>query len=115
MAKIQALLERTFGFVPDWFIGLGLVCVAILCALLVHKIAVVLAKRAIGPRRSIAIQILDATTGPTRLAMCLAAVAFEMPLAPLGEELRAALTRLFVVASISLIGWTSIRAVDLSS
>ena len=49
MAKIQALLERTFGFVPDWFIGLGLVCVAILCALPVHKVAVVLAKRAIGP------------------------------------------------------------------
>ncbi len=78
MARVQALLQRTFGFVPEWVIGLGLVCLAIVCALFVHRIVVALAKRAIGLRRSIAIPILDATTGPTRLAVCLAAVAFVL-------------------------------------
>jgi small-conductance mechanosensitive channel len=115
MARVQALLQRTFGFVPEWVIGLGLVCLAIVCALFVHRIAVALAKRAIGLRRSIAIPILDATTGPTRLAVCLAAVAFVLPLAPLSDELRDTLTHLFVVASIALIGWILIRAVDLTA
>jgi small-conductance mechanosensitive channel len=115
MARVQALLQRTFGFVPEWVIGLGLVCLAIVCALFVHRIVVALAKRAIGLRRSIAIPILDATTGPTRLAVCLAAVAFVLPLAPLSDELRDTLTHLFVVASIALIGWILIRAVDLTA
>src|SRR5258708_1486957 len=115
MARVQALLQRTFGFVPEWVIGLGLVCLAIVCALFVHRIVVALAKRAIGLRRSIAIPILDATTGPTRLAICLAAVAFVLPLAPLSDELRDTLTHLFVGASIALIGWILVRAVDLTA
>jgi len=115
MEKLRTMLQEAFGFVPEWVIGLGLVCLAIICALLVHWIAVALAKRAIGPSRSIAIAILDATAGPTQLAMCLAAVAFVLPLAPLSDELRAALTHLFVVACIALVGWISIRAVDLTA
>ena len=67
------------------------------------------------PRRSLAVPILEATAGPTRLAFCLAAIAFAMPAAPLGEELRADLTHLFAVGSIALIGWVSIRVVDLAS
>jgi hypothetical protein len=42
-----------------------------------------------------------------------AAVAFVLPLAPLGDELRDTLTHLFVVVCIALVGWISIRAVDL--
>src|SRR6266699_5536176 len=55
MEKLRTMLQEAFGFVPEWVIGLGLVCLAIICALLVHWIAVALAKRAIGPSRSIAI------------------------------------------------------------
>ncbi len=72
-----------------------------------------LTKRAIGPKRSVAIQILETTSGPIRLAVCLAAVALVTPLAPLNDDLSSALTHLFAVASIALIGWISIRAVDL--
>ncbi|MGA7803470.1 MAG: mechanosensitive ion channel domain-containing protein [Bradyrhizobium sp.] len=112
---MQNVLQRTFGFLPEWFIGLAFVCLAIVCALVTHRIAVALAKRAIGPKRSIAIVILDTTAGPIRLALCLAAVAFALPLAPLSDELRVALTHLFAVASIALVGWISIRAVDLAA
>jgi small-conductance mechanosensitive channel len=115
MGKVQKVLQETFGFVPEWLIGLALVCLAILAALFVHGIAVALAKRAIGARQTIAIAILEATTGPTRLALCLVAVAFVLPLAPLSDELRGTLTHLSVVANIALIGWISIRAVDLAA
>jgi small-conductance mechanosensitive channel len=113
MEKIQMVLQDVFGFIPQWLIGLGLVCIAILCALSVHRLLVSLAKRAIGPKRSMAIQILETTSGPIRLAACLAAVAIVTPLAPLNDALSSALTHSFVVASIALIGWISIRAVDL--
>jgi small-conductance mechanosensitive channel len=113
MAKIQRLLQDVFGFLPQWLIGLGLVILAILCALSLHSLLVSLAKRAIGPKRSMAIQILDSTSGPIRLAACLAAVTLVTPLAPLNDDLSSALTHSFAVASIALIGWISIRAVDL--
>ncbi|HET7888273.1 MAG TPA: mechanosensitive ion channel domain-containing protein [Bradyrhizobium sp.] len=113
MTRIEAAVQDVFGFVPDWLIGLAWVCLAMLCALSAHRFLVSLAKRAIGPKRSVAIQILDTTSGPIRLAACLVAVAVVMPLAPLNDDLRSALTHLFAVASIALIGWVSIRAVDL--
>jgi hypothetical protein len=39
--------------------------------------------------------------------------ALVTPLAPLNDALSGTLTHLFVVASIALIGWISIRAIDL--
>ena len=55
------------------------------------------------------------TAGPAQLALCLAAVALVLPLAPLDDAFRTPLTRLFVVAFIALIGWISIRIVDMSA
>ncbi len=95
--------------------GLALVALALVLALVLHRIAAALVKRAIGQRRSLAVQILEATSGPTKLALCLAAVAFVMPAAPLSDELRNDLTHLFAVATIALIGWITIRAVDLAA
>jgi small-conductance mechanosensitive channel len=115
MNTLQTNLHRSFRFMPDWIVGLGLVCFALLFALAVHRVAAALLKRAIGPRRSLAVSILEATSGPTRLALCLAAVAFVMPAAPLGDELRGDLTHLFAVATVALVAWISIRAVDLTS
>jgi small-conductance mechanosensitive channel len=113
MERIHTALQEIFGFLPDWLIGLGLVCFAILCALSLHRLLASMAKRAIGPKRSIAVQVLETTSGPSKLAVCLVAVAVVLPLAPLNDDLRNALTHLFAVASIALIGWISIRAVDL--
>jgi small-conductance mechanosensitive channel len=113
MERIHTALQEIFGFLPDWLIGLGLFCFAILCALSLHRLLASMVKRAIGPKRSIAVQVLETTSGPSKLAVCLVAVAVVLPLAPLNDDLRNALTHLFAVASIALIGWISIRAVDL--
>ena len=115
MNKMQAMLQRTIAFMPDWMGGLALVALALLFALIVHRVGAALVKRAIGQRRSVWVQILEATSGPTKLALCLAAVAFVMPAAPLSDELRYDLTHLFAVATIALIGWITIRGVDLAS
>jgi small-conductance mechanosensitive channel len=110
---MQAVLERIFGFMPDWVVGLGLIALAIVGALLVDKLARMVVWRATGSQNSLAVPILQRTAGPARLALCLIAVALVLPLAPLDDELRGTLTHVFAVATIALIGWISIRAVDL--
>src|SRR3569833_1293385 len=72
-------------------------------------------RRAIQSQISLALPSLQRTAGPAQLAICLIAVALVLPLAPLDYELRGALTLLFAVATIALVGWISIRAVDLAA
>ncbi|WP_257168652.1 mechanosensitive ion channel family protein [Bradyrhizobium sp. SRS-191] len=112
---MQALVQQLSALVPDWMIGPALIIGAILGALLVYKVLRALVKRAIGPRKSILLPILQRTAGPARLALCLIAVAMVLPLAPLNEGWRRALAHLFVVATIALIGWITIRVVDMVS
>ena len=115
MEKIQTVLKNFAGFVPPWLVGVGVLIVAILCALIAHRLLVGLAKHAIGAKRSAAIQILETISGPIRLAACLVAIAIVTPLAPLNDELSNALAHLFAVASIALVGWILIRVVDLAA
>lgn len=112
---VMADVDRMFGWIPSWFIGLGLVAGAILLALFAYRVAVWLLCRAFGTRLPLIRVFIDRTSGPAQLAFCLAAVALVLPLAPLDDAIRTPLMRLFVVASIALIGWISIRIVDMSA
>jgi small-conductance mechanosensitive channel len=112
---LMADIDEMFGWIPSWIIGLGLVAGAILLALAFYRLAVWLLNRAFGTRFPLLNVFVERTSGPTQLAMCLAAVALVLPLAPLDDAFRTPLTRLFVVAFIALIGWISIRIVDMSA
>lgn len=115
MDAILARLDQLSGWVPHWVVGLALVAGAIVLALFVHSIALRVIRRVLGKERSVARIILDRTAGPTRLALVLAAVGFVLPLAPLDDALRQPLSRLLAVAVIALVGWISIRAVDMAA
>jgi small-conductance mechanosensitive channel len=113
---LQAIIpniHRMFGWIPSWFIGLGLIVGTVLLALFAYRVAAWFLNRAFGTRVPVIAVFIDRTAGPARLALCLAAVALAMPLAPLDDTVRTPLTRLFVVAVIGLIGWISIRIVDM--
>src|SRR6478735_7207003 len=114
----QALLadiDRMFGWIPSWFVGLCLVAGVILIVLSIYHLSVWLFNRAFGTRLPLMSVFIERTAGPAQLAIRLAAVALVLPLAPLDDALRTPLTRLFVVAFIALIGWISIRIVDMSA
>jgi len=115
MDSIHSDFHHIFGWVPLWFLGLCLVAGAIIAALLLHCLAIGLMRRAVGKERPVAMLFLDRTAGPTRLAICLLAVALVLPLAPLDDEIRQPLSHLFAVAVIALIGWISTRAVDMAA
>lgn len=112
---VMADIDKMFGWVPSWFIGLGLVVGAMMIALSFYRFAVWLLNRAFGTRLPLLGVFIERTSGPAQLALCLAAVALVLPLAPLDDAFRTPLTRLFVVAFIALIGWISIRIVDMSA
>ncbi|SDH94271.1 Small-conductance mechanosensitive channel [Bradyrhizobium sp. Rc2d] len=112
---LMADIDGMFGWIPSWFVGLSLVAGAILLALSLYRFAAWLLKRAFGTRLPLLSVFIDRTAGPAQLALCLAAVALVLPLAPLDDMIRTPLMRLFFVAVIALIGWISIRIVDMSA
>ncbi|MGT2439170.1 mechanosensitive ion channel family protein [Bradyrhizobium betae] len=112
---VMADIDRMLGWIPSWCVGLGLVAGAILLALAFYRLAVWLLTRAFGTRLPLLGVFIERTSGPAQLALCLAAVALVLPLAPLDDVFLTPLTRLFVVAFIALIGWISIRIVDMSA
>jgi small-conductance mechanosensitive channel len=108
-------IEKMFGWIPSWFVGLVLVAGAMLIALSIYRLAVWLFNRAFGTRLPLMSVFIERTSGPAQLALCLAAVAMVLPLAPLDDVFRTPLMRVFIVAFIALIGWISIRIVDMSA
>ena len=115
LQALMADIDGMFSWIPSWFVGLGLVVGAILLALFAYRVAVWLLNRAFGTRLPLLSVFIDRTAGPAQLAVCLATVALVLPLAPLDDTIRTPLMRLFVVAFIALIGWISIRIVDMSA
>jgi len=111
----MADVEKMFGWIPSWIIGLGLVAGAMLLALAFYRLAAWLLNRTFGTRLPLLSVFIERTSGPAQLALCLAAVALVLPLAPLDDAFRNPLTSLFIVAFIALIGWISIRIVDMSA
>ncbi len=108
-------IEGYLRWVPPWAIGLGLVGLAVVSGLLVHRVGRLVIWRLVGTNRPVASQLLKRTSGPAQFALCLVAVAFVLPFAPLDDPLRSELTHGLAVAVIGLIGWISIRAVDIAA
>jgi small-conductance mechanosensitive channel len=115
LQAIIADIDGTLDWMPSWIVGLGLIAVVVLLALFAASIAAWLLKRTLAKRMPLIGVILDRTAGPLRVSLCLAAVAIIMPLVPLDDAIRSPLTHLSVVAFIGLIGWISIRIVDMSA
>jgi small-conductance mechanosensitive channel len=108
-------IDQHLPWVPSWAVGLSLVALAVLSGLLAHRIGRFLIRRMVGADRPIAARILKRISGPAQLALCLAAVAFVLPFAPFEDPWRGDLSHGFAVAVIALIGWISIRMVDIAA
>ena len=115
LQAVMADIDKMSGWIPSWLIGLGLIAGAILLAMVFYRLAAWLLNRAFGTRLPLISVFIERTAGPAQLALCLAAIALVLPLAPLDDTIRTPLMRLFVVAFIALIGWISIRIVDMSA
>src|SRR5438477_1317097 len=115
LSDVFTRLREALGWAPDSAVAIILVAVAVFIALALHVGMLALLRRTVAPRRVFLRSLIEATAGPTRLALVIFALGTAMQAAPLAPELRAAFTQMLLLAFIALMGWIALIAVDLAS
>src|SRR5262245_11765137 len=115
VAELFSRMREALGWAPDWAAAVILLAAAALIAISLHAILLALLNRTVRARQSFFSQLLNATAGPTRLALIIFAFGAALQAAPLAPEIRAYLTQLLLLAFIALAGWIAMIAVDLGA
>lgn len=118
-ASIAQRLQSKFGLslasASDWAMSAAILVGAAIVALLLYAVALALARRLITERRPFLRTALSATKGPIRLALLLLALAVALPAMPLAEATTNLLARLLGVATICLLGWIALTALQITA
>jgi small-conductance mechanosensitive channel len=112
---ILTWIRGALAFAPDWAVAAVLIALAVIAALVVHRIALTILMRVLGARHAILKRIISGTRRPARLALLVFALAVTIPAAPLGYDTDTALSRLLVLTTIGLLGWIAISAIHIAA
>jgi small-conductance mechanosensitive channel len=110
-----AALGQALQFAPAWAISLVIVAGAVVAAWLLHAAILVVLRRLFHGRRPYLQSVLDQSRNPARLGLLLIALAIALAVAPLGPATTALLARLLGLATICLIGWTAVIALNIAA
>jgi small-conductance mechanosensitive channel len=113
-ANLSAL-RNALSFAPPWAVSFIVLVTAVIVALLIHAIILALALRLLRGRRPYLRSILEATKNPTRLGLLLLAFAIALPTAPLSAETTSVLAKCLGLATICLLGWIALTAVNIAT
>jgi small-conductance mechanosensitive channel len=113
-ANLDAL-RNALSFAPPWAVSFIVLVTAVIVALLIHVIILALALRLLRGRRPYIRSILEATKNPTRLGLLLLAFAIALPTAPLGAETTSVLAKCLGLATVCLLGWIALTAVNIAT
>ena len=108
-------LRNVLSFAPPWVVSFIVLVTAVIVALLIHAIILALALRLLRGRRPYLRSILEATKNPTRLGLLLLAFAIALPTAPLDVETTSVLAKCLGLATICLLGWIALTAVNIAT
>jgi small-conductance mechanosensitive channel len=100
---------------PPWLSGVAVLLIAVVCALVAHRILFIVVGRAFGDRHPFLRTIVWQTRAPLALALVAFALAAALPLAPFSEDVTASFGRLLLIAFIVLAGWIAHIAVETGS
>ncbi len=114
-AATLSALRDALAWAPDSVVALILVAGAALVALVIHAGMLALLYRTVAPRRLFLRSLIEATTGPTRLALVIFALGAAAQAAPLASELKAVFTQILLLAFVALLGWIALIAVNLAA
>jgi small-conductance mechanosensitive channel len=103
-------LAVALAFAPKEVAGGLILALAALVALVVHWIGVRLLRPLLSGRHPYWSALLNATNGPTRLALLVLALAIALPGASFDPAISALLTEILSIATIVLIGWIAMTA-----
>jgi small-conductance mechanosensitive channel len=105
-------VRQSLGWAPDIAVTVVIFALAASLAWGMHSLLVELLQRFFGNRRPYAQSVLISTRGTTRLAFLVAAAFVALPTAPLEPDARDIVLRFMVLATIALIGWAAVTAVN---
>jgi small-conductance mechanosensitive channel len=113
--SIEAKLGVALASATDWVASASILVGAAIVALLLHAGALSLARRLMGERQTFLRTVVEATKGPTRLAVVLIALAMTLPMAPLAGGTTSTLARLLGLVTICLLGWTALTVLHIGA
>jgi small-conductance mechanosensitive channel len=115
-------LERTrdaiadkLGWLPENVLGAALLIVAVLVALALHGTVRRFIRRMLRDRPSYALSLFASAEGLTRFALIILAATLVLPILPLTPEATSIIARLLLLATIGLMGWIALLAVDVGA
>jgi small-conductance mechanosensitive channel len=108
-------LRHALDWAPDALVAVILLAIAAILALVLHALVIRSVARFARDRQPFIHTIVTATRGPTRLAVLIIALTAALPAAPIAPAISAALTKIFVLATIILIGWAAITAINVAA
>jgi small-conductance mechanosensitive channel len=103
------------GWLPDPFVALLIILVAIAIALVLHVTLRKITRRLLARRYPNLFSVISQMRGLTRLGLLIFAVFIALPVAPLDHYFKFLLARCLAMAIIGLIGWAAIAALHISA
>jgi small-conductance mechanosensitive channel len=108
-------LGAALSFAPAWAVSIVILIAAVSVAWLIHAAILAILRRLLGGRRPYLRTILAATKNPTRLGLLILAIAIALPTAPLDPDFRSVLARVLGLATICLLGWIALTALQIAT
>lgn len=118
MTDVSAVARRAavwLAELPPWLVSLALMAAAVLVALLVHAVAVALARRLLKTRDAFWRSLVIRTRRPTRLALIAMGLAVAAGVAPLSPEQATLFRHGMLILVILLLGWVSLSGLDIGA
>jgi len=100
---------------PDWLTGVAVLTIAVIAALVVHRIVFRLLGRGFGERHPFVRRVATRIKGPSALALVAFALAAALQSAPFNPAISATFGRLLLIAFIVLAGWIAHIAAETGS
>ena len=114
VAQTKAALAA-WSFAADWALSAALLVGSVIVAWLLYAACLAMIRRLLGARRPFLRSVLVATKGPARLGLLLLALAIALPAAPLGGDTKDVLARFIGLATICLLGWAAVTALQIAA
>src|SRR5262245_2562552 len=108
-------LRDYVDWAPDWMVATGMLVLAALIALSIHGTIIRLLRRLLRDRYPYVRSFLTSTKGLTRLALLALALFIVLPATPLDPDVRLVIARVLLLASVALVGWAAITAVNMAA
>lgn len=108
-------IKDLLDWLPQPVVALIILLIAVLIALLLHRWARKLMRRAFSQRYPYVFSVFTQTRGLTKAALLIVAMIIAIPVAPLEADTADWLARLMGMAVIGLIGWAAIIALHIAA